>query len=93
MLHIYNKFQVKAMLLDLLLQVSAIFFSKSHSFAGSFYPRDTPQGWFILDLMVISIDIVLFLVEELSGGWRSARFLRPKKLGFLESEDARGWLL
>ena len=26
---------------------------------------------------MISIDIVLFLVEELSGGWRSARFLRP----------------
>ena len=74
--YIYTTFQVKVMMLDLLLQVSAIFFSKA-AIRGSFYPRDTPQGWFILDLMVISIDIVLFLVEELSGGWRSARFLRP----------------
>lgn len=30
--------------------------------------------------MVISIDIGLFLVEELSGGWRSARFLRTLRL-------------
>jgi len=36
-------------------------------------------SWFLLDLMVISIDIGLFLVEELSGGWRSARFLRRER--------------
>lgn len=42
--------------------------------------RDYVYSWFILDLMVISIDIVLFLVEELSGGWRSARFLRTLRL-------------
>lgn len=42
--------------------------------------REYLYSWFLLDLMVISIDIGLFLVEELSGGWRSARFLRTLRL-------------
>ena len=43
--------------------------------------REYLYSWFFLDLMVISIDVGLMLLEDLmSGGWRSARFLRTLRL-------------
>ncbi|CAK9039765.1 cGMP-gated cation channel alpha-1 (Cyclic nucleotide-gated cation channel 1) (Cyclic nucleotide-gated channel alpha-1) (CNG channel alpha-1) (CNG-1) (CNG1) (Cyclic nucleotide-gated channel [Durusdinium trenchii] len=43
--------------------------------------REYLYSWFFLDLLVISIDVGLMLLQEaMSGGWRSARFLRTLRL-------------